>query len=476
MEKSDTAVIRLSDEENVLDKEATALKTDKSSSSGGAVCRESNLQKVSGNVPVFGVRRLLLVILALSGTVIWIKDLWYDTLSDSTVIGASSKQYLSFVRSRTIIDVLLKDNNNGVSSGVGQQSFFALEPVKVLHHQDDKVVSNESSISRTSSMGLKSSWEVLWDEKDDHTNDSDVVVGSSNAAPLKIQERFLQISATDTTCTEECCSSQYSCPLCPQEAAGTSSSSSPLDSIPYVVQILLIMVLLLVSALFSGLTLGFMGLDITGLEIIIASDDKVQSEYAKTILPIRKNGNLLLCTLVLGNVAVNALTSIFMADISGGTIGFILSTFLIVIFGEILPQAACSRYALFVGSHSVPVVKVFLVLLYPIAKPLAFGLDYMLGRELVTIYSEAEMLKLLQIHVKENAIDHERASMMTGALQYTNRNVKDVMTHIDNTFMLNVDDKLNFDTIAKVFKSGYSRIPVYEISRVRNICSQIFND
>ena len=31
--------------------------------------------------------------------------------------------------------------------------------------------------------------------------------------------------------------------------------------------------------------------------------------------------------------------------------------------------------------------------------------------------------------------------------------------------MLSVDDKLSFETIAKIFKTGYSRIPVYEVSR-----------
>jgi metal transporter CNNM len=39
------------------------------------------------------------------------------------------------------------------------------------------------------------------------------------------------------------------------------------------------------------------------------------------------------------------------------------------------------------------------------------------------------------------------------------------MTPIQNTFMLEVDDRLNFETVAKIFKAGYSRIPVYEIDR-----------
>jgi metal transporter CNNM len=43
--------------------------------------------------------------------------------------------------------------------------------------------------------------------------------------------------------------------------------------------------------------------------------------------------------------------------------------------------------------------------------------------------------------------------------------VKEAMTPIDKTFMLGVDEKLTFDTIGKIFKAGYSRIPIYEISK-----------
>ena len=82
-----------------------------------------------------------------------------------------------------------------------------------------------------------------------------------------------------------------------------------------------------------------MSLDKTGLEIVMGGDDPNAAAYAKVIYPVRENGNLLLCTLLLGNVAVNALLSIFLAAYAGGIVGFITSTFLIVIFGEIVPQA-----------------------------------------------------------------------------------------------------------------------------------------
>ena len=178
-----------------------------------------------------------------------------------------------------------------------------------------------------------------------------------------------------------------------------------------------------------------------------------------------QKGNLLLCTLLLGNVAVNSLMSIFSAEIFDGTVGFILSTFLIVIFGEIIPQAFCSRYALRIGSATIPLVKIIRVLLFVIAWPLAKGLDLMLGRELATTYSNAEMIELLNVHVKENKIDQEEANAMAGALTYKNMCVKDVMTAMEQTYMLAIDEKLSFETIGKIFKTGYSRIPIFEISR-----------
>jgi Mg2+/Co2+ transporter CorC len=112
-------------------------------------------------------------------------------------------------------------------------------------------------------------------------------------------------------------------------------------------------------------------------------------------------------------------------------------------------------------------------LVWPIAAPLAFALDKALGRELASTYDNAEMLKLLQIHVQENAMDAETAGAMTGALTYKSTHVKEVMTPIERTFMLNVDEKLNYETVARIFRTGYSRIPVYEISQ-NNVIGLLF--
>lgn len=57
-------------------------------------------------------------------------------------------------------------------------------------------------------------------------------------------------------------------------------------------------------------------------------------------MPIRKKGNQLLCTLLIGNTVTNGFLSIFMANLTTGLVGLILSSSLIVVFGEIIPQAS----------------------------------------------------------------------------------------------------------------------------------------
>ena len=48
-----------------------------------------------------------------------------------------------------------------------------------------------------------------------------------------------------------------------------------------------------------------MSLDVIGLDIIAEAGEPDERKYAKVILPVRSKGNLLLCTLLLGNTAGN---------------------------------------------------------------------------------------------------------------------------------------------------------------------------
>ncbi len=225
-----------------------------------------------------------------------------------------------------------------------------------------------------------------------------------------------------------------------------------------------IFVLVCFSALFSGLTLGLLSLDKIGLKIVMSGEDPILAQYAETIAPVRENGNLLLCTLLLGNVAVNAYLSILTAELTSGLTGFLLSTVLIVIFGEIIPQASCSRYALQIGSRAIPIVKVLIFIMYPLTWPLSVVLDYVLGDELGTIHTRTELTELLRIHVQHGAMDVEQGQISEGAITYVDKKVSSVMSPFEDAYLLKASDILNFKKITEIFKSGYSRIPVYDKS------------
>ncbi len=118
---------------------------------------------------------------------------------------------------------------------------------------------------------------------------------------------------------------------------------------------LIIFILILFSAIFSGLTIGFLGLDKSEL----SRKAKLGNRKAAKIITIRKNGNFLLVVLLLGNVLVNSILSVFLGDKFSGLVAVIASTALIVIFGEILPQAIFYRHALSIGYYFVPIVRFF---------------------------------------------------------------------------------------------------------------------
>jgi metal transporter CNNM len=234
---------------------------------------------------------------------------------------------------------------------------------------------------------------------------------------------------------------------------------------PLAVSLPVIVFLVMLSGLFSGLTLGLMGLDLIGLQTMKNGGTKEQARCAARIAPVRKRGNQLLCTLLLGNVAVNSALSVLLADISSGIIGFLVSTALIVTLGEILPQAACSRYALQIGSATVPLVKFVLALFYIVAKPMSILLDWLLGKDIGVVYSSSELIEMVKLQVKLGATDEEMGMMaeqvVEGALNFRNKCVEDVMTPLQDAYMLPTDTRLGYDTIRDIFQHGFSRVPVY---------------
>jgi len=77
-----------------------------------------------------------------------------------------------------------------------------------------------------------------------------------------------------------------------------------------------------------------------------------------------------------------------MGDLTSGITGLIVSTSIITIFGEIIPQAVCSRYALVIGAHTTWLVYFFMFVTFPISFPISAILDKVLGDEVGNVLSK----------------------------------------------------------------------------------------
>ncbi|KAA6358851.1 MAG: putative metal transporter CNNM2 [Streblomastix strix] len=142
-----------------------------------------------------------------------------------------------------------------------------------------------------------------------------------------------------------------------------------------------IVFIIFIGALFSGLNLGLLSLDKINLQILNDLGSEKDKRRVKRIMRVRKHGNVLLCTLQFANVMTNVALSLIIGDIANPIVSFFVSTIITVIFGEIIPQAICSRYALQVGSALWLFVYIIMIILSPVAYPLGMLLDCILGQE-----------------------------------------------------------------------------------------------
>ncbi|KAG6895234.1 hypothetical protein C0992_002456 [Termitomyces sp. T32_za158] len=229
----------------------------------------------------------------------------------------------------------------------------------------------------------------------------------------------------------------------------------------------LIPVLVLLSGLFAGLTLGYMSLDETQLSVLSISGTPKQREYANKIMPVRKNGHLLLVTLLLSNMIVNETLPVISEPVLGGGLqGVVVSTVLIIIFAEIIPQSIFTRHGLYLGAKLATLTKCLILVLGIIAWPVAKLLEWVLGPHHGIIYRRAELKELIALHSSSSPhggdLKMDTVTIIGATLDLQEKVVKQAMTPIEDVFMLSIDSKLDFDLLKKIVQTGHSRVPVYE--------------
>ena len=227
-----------------------------------------------------------------------------------------------------------------------------------------------------------------------------------------------------------------------------------------------VVICLCLSAFFSGAEIAFFSISESKLRTLSEEGRK----SAKLALRLRSNPQRLLSTILIGNNLVNILAAslttlltIRLFGIETVAIATGILTFLVLMFGEIVPKSLCQKYAeTAVQVMAYPVYwfeRLFSPALY-LLEP--FIMKMTGGRSLTLHYATEEELKLmLDAGDKAGVLETEEVKMIKNVFEFTDLTAEDVMT--PRIYMFGLDGNSTLEKAREdLFKSKFSRIPVYE--------------
>jgi gliding motility-associated protein GldE len=255
--------------------------------------------------------------------------------------------------------------------------------------------------------------------------------------------------------------------------------------VDWLYRVILLVILLLLSAFFSGSEVALFSLDKKKLKNY-KNDYGFAGTYIHNLL---ENPRRLLVTILLGNTIVNVAASIIavilaldFADVIGiskevALLGqIIILTALILLFGEITPKVWASKHPVkFAKIVSLPLYWLS-ILIYPLSKILTELIRYFVSKfsydKSKTAILSSEITELANIGVEKGTIEEEEQDLIHGLVSFKTVTVREVMTpRVDITA---VAVNTNFNEIMKIItESGHSRIPLYE-NNLDNIVGIIY--
>lgn len=177
--------------------------------------------------------------------------------------------------------------------------------------------------------------------------------------------------------------------------------------------------------------------------------ESASSQSAKKVLKMREDSNFLLTTILWGNVGINVLLTLLSDSVLAGVSSFIFSTVIITLFGEIGPQAYFSRNSLKMASLLAPVLKIYQIILFPVAKPSAMFLDAWLGKESIEFLKEKSIKHFLKMHIEDADSEIDRTEGL-GAINFLS---------LDDIFVSKEGEPLNPKSIIPI--KHENGIPVF---------------
>ena len=230
-----------------------------------------------------------------------------------------------------------------------------------------------------------------------------------------------------------------------------------------------IFVLLFISALLSGAEVAFFSLSTKDL------DEASKQDLSKTnlIISLLQKPKKLLATLLVANNFINIgvvilfsyIGSDLFSSVSSPLLKFILEvivvTFLILLFGEVLPKVYANRnnlkFAIFVAQPLYILDK----LLSPISLPMRAITIYFhekLGKQ-KSNFSVDQLSQALELTSSEGTSQGEQ-KILEGIVSFGNTDTKQVMSPRIDIFAIEINETFG-KLLPKIIDKGYSRIPVY---------------
>jgi gliding motility-associated protein GldE len=244
------------------------------------------------------------------------------------------------------------------------------------------------------------------------------------------------------------------------------------DLISVIISLTVSLLLLGLSALISASEVAFFSLDPQTMNEMEESDKKSDQK----ILRLLQSPQRLLATILIGsnflNVAVILLMTHFTTSIlnfdNAPFLGFIFQaifiTFLLLLFGEIMPKVYATQFSKKTALKAVPVLTTLGKIVSPIVSFLVNSTSIVNNKLAKHTRSNISMDELSHaLELTSNSKD-EDTEILEGIIKFGNIQVVDIMT--SRVDMVVVDIKTNYKQLLYIIiKSGYSRIPVYAENR-----------
>ena len=195
---------------------------------------------------------------------------------------------------------------------------------------------------------------------------------------------------------------------------------------------------------------------------------KFGSAYVKKLKDMPE---ILLSTILIGNNLVNTAaaaiaTSIALQMFQHNAIGIAtgVATFLILIFGDMIPKSIGANNNEILAPVVAPVIWNISIAIYPVTKALEYflkGINKLVGTKKISIITEEELKSIVKASEEEGSIKEIEKKMIQRIFDFDNTPVSDVMTRKKSIVYVSSDMQIK-DVLQLPTAKMYSRFPVYE--------------